>query len=80
MKKGSREWKVRCVPDTPENKASWKEVFQGACNKSAPPIGANDKVAGEAFMAVSLQYHDPVLFSNIIFLYDFTIGLRCYQR
>lgn len=50
MKGTAREWKIRCVPDTPEKKAEWREVLQGACNKASPPIGANDKVAGEAFM------------------------------
>jgi hypothetical protein len=50
FKEGAREWKVRCVPDNDENNKAWKGIFQDACKKARPPIGANDKVAGDAFM------------------------------
>lgn len=50
FKDGAREWKVRCVPDNDENNKAWKGIFQDACKKARPPIGANDKVAGDAFM------------------------------
>jgi hypothetical protein len=50
FKDGSREWMIRCVPDTPENKAAWMATLQIACNKAKPPIGATDKVSGAAFM------------------------------
>jgi len=49
VKKGGREWKVRCVPDTPENKAAWKQVLNNACKKAKPPIGGGDEVAATAF-------------------------------